>query len=214
MRRAAEHGLQPIAHCNGDAASEQFLSVWEKLYQEDPRRAALRPVMVHAQTVGYDQLARMAKCGMMASFFVGHCFYWGDTHLKNFGERGWRISPVAQALAEGVPFNFHQDSPVTPPDMLHSIWCAVNRMTRNGICIGEENRISCYDALIAATQGGAYAYFEEDTKGILKPGAAADLVILSEDPTAVSPDRIKDIKIDRTIKGDVVLYRSGAESIG
>lgn len=208
MRRAVEYGFQPIAHCNGDAASEQFLSLWEKLWKEDPRRAELRPVMVHAQTVGYDQLARMAKCGMMASFFVGHCFYWGDTHLENFGERGWRISPVGQALAEGVPFNFHQDSPVTPPDMLHSIWCAVNRMTRNGICIGKENRISCYDALAAATRGGAYAYYEENTKGILKAGAVADFVILSEDPTSVPPDRIKDIKVDSTIKDDIVLYQS------
>lgn len=211
MRRTVEYNFQPIAHCNGDAASEQFLSLWESLCKEDPKRAALRPVMIHAQTVGYDQLARMAKCGMMASFFVGHCFYWGDTHLKNFGERGWRISPVGQALAEGVPFNFHQDSPVTPPDMLHSIWCAVNRITRNGVCIGKENRILCYDALIAATRGGAYAYFEEDTKGVIKAGAVADFVVLSEDPTAVSPNRIKDIKVKRTIKGDIVLYDSEAK---
>ena len=208
LRRAVAHGFQPIAHCNGDAAAEQFLSQWEKLYQEDPKRAELRPVMIHCQTVGYDQIARMKKCGMLASFFVGHCFYWGDTHLTNFGERGWRISPVGQALAEGVPFNFHQDSPVTPPNMLHSIWCAVNRMTRNGVCIGKENRISCYDALAAATRGGAYAYYEENTKGILKAGAVADFVILSEDPTSVPPDGIKDIKVDSTIKDDIVLYKS------
>lgn len=208
LRRAVEYGLQPIAHCNGDAASEQFLSQWEKLLQEDPKGVGLRPVMIHAQTVGYDQLSRMAGCAMMASFFVGHCFYWGDTHLENLGHRGMRISPAAQALAEGIPFSFHQDSPVTPPDMLHSIWCAVNRMTRNGVCIGKENRISCYDALIAATRGGAYTYFEEETKGILKPGAVADFVILSQDPTRVSPDNIKDIQVKSTIKEDVVLYRS------
>ncbi|MBR7146745.1 MAG: amidohydrolase family protein, partial [Oscillospiraceae bacterium] len=35
--------------------------------------------------------------------------------------------------------------------------------------------------------GGAYVYFEEDTKGILKAGAQADFVVLSEDPTAVGP---------------------------
>ena len=213
LRLSVKYGLQPIAHCNGDAASEQFLSQWEKLVREEPSRTALRPVMIHAQTVGYDQLARMAKCGMMASFFVGHCFYWGDTHLANLGQRGWRISPAGQALAEGVPFNFHQDSPVTPPDMLHSIWCAVNRMTRNGICIGEENRISCLDALAAATRGGAYAYFEEKTKGILKAGAVADFVLLSEDPTCISPDRIKDIKVKSTIKEDVVLYDSETDQV-
>lgn len=208
LRLAVEEGLQPIAHCNGDAASEQFLSIWEKLVAEDPGRAALRPIMNHAQTVGYDQLERMAKVGMMASFFVGHCFYWGDTHLKNLGERGMRISPAKTALEKGVPFNFHQDSPVTVPDMLHSIWCAVNRKTRNGVCIGAENKLSCYDALRAATVSGAYSYKEEQVKGILKPGALADLVILDRDPLQVPEDEIKDIKVLSTIKEDQVLYRA------
>jgi len=208
LRLAVEDGLQPIAHCNGDAASEQFLSAWEKLVAEDKSRAALRPVMVHAQTVGYDQLDRMAKVGMMASFFVGHCFYWGDTHLRNLGERGMRISPVKTAMEKGVPFSFHQDSPVTVPNMLHSIWCAVNRMTRNGICIGAENKISCYDALMAATVGGAYGYQEENTKGILKAGAVADFVILDRDPLSVPTDEIRNIKVLSTIKEDRVLYRA------
>lgn len=208
MRKAVEQGLQPIAHCNGDAASEQFLAAWEKLFREDEGIAALRPVMIHAQTVGYDQLERMAKAGMMASFFVGHCFYWGDTHLKNLGERGMRISPVKKAMELGVPFNFHQDSPVTEPNMLHSIWCAVNRRTRDGVLIGEENKISCSDALRAATRGGATAYGEEETKGVLKQGAAADLVILDRNPLTVPADEIKEIRVLETVKNGETLYRA------
>lgn len=208
MRLALEEGLQPIAHCNGDAASEQFLSAWEKLVREDGARKALRPVMIHAQTVGYDQLERMAKTGMMASFFVGHCFYWGDTHLKNLGERGWRISPVGEAIRRGVPFSFHQDCPVTPPDMLHSVWCAVNRMTRNGVCIGEENKISVSAALEAVTVGGAYTYGEENVKGILKPGAKADFVILDRDPLSVPATELREICVCETIKEDRVLYKA------
>lgn len=207
LRLAVEEGLQPIAHCNGDAASEQFLSIWEKLVAEDPARAALRPIMNHAQTVGYDQLERMAKVGMMASFFIGHCFYWGDTHLKNFGERGKRISPAGTALRLGVPFSFHQDSPVTVPDMLHSIWCAVCRKTREGVSLGEEDKLTRYEALMAATVGGAYSYGEEKVKGVLKAGAVADLIILDKDPMTVPAEEIKDIKVLCTIKEDRVLYR-------
>ena len=208
LRLAVREGLQPLAHCNGDAASEQFLSIWEKLVAEDPRRAEMRPVMIHAQTVGYDQLERMAKVGMMASFFVGHCFYWGDTHLENLGERGGRISPVGVAMEKGVPFSFHQDSPVTLPDMLHSIWCAVNRQTRKGKILGEENKISCYEALRAATLGGAYTYKEEETKGILKAGAKADFVILNKNPLSVPEKELLDIKVLSTIKEDRVLYQA------
>ena len=207
LQLALELGLQPMAHCNGDAASEQYVSAWEKVTEGGKLGKNLRPVMIHAQTVTYDQLDRMAKAGMMASFFVGHCFFWGDTHLQNMGSRGLRISPTKTALQKGVPFSFHQDSPVTPPDMLHSIWCAVNRITRSGVCIGKENRLGVYDALIAATRGGAYGYFEEDTKGVLKPGAVADFVILDKNPTAVDPMEIKEITVLATIKEDTVLYR-------
>lgn len=201
IENAVRWGLQPIAHCNGDAACEQFIRAWEKL-----GKPGMRPVMIHAQTVGYDQLARMARAGMMASFFVGHCFYWGDTHLKNFGQRGMRISPVGQAMRCGVPFSFHQDSPITRPDMLHSVWCAVNRMTRDGVLLGREDCVDCGRALAAATNGGAYTYFEENEKGILKPGAAADFVILDRDPTEVAPMEIKDIRVLATIKADQILF--------
>ena len=107
--------------------------------------------------------------------------------LEGGGVRGNNISPLRTMLDHGVVPNLHQDSPVTEPDMLHSIWCAVNRRTRSGVTVGEHQKIDVYDALIAATRGGAYVYFEEDTKGILKAGAQADFVVLSEDPTAVGP---------------------------
>lgn len=212
LKHALEAGLQTLAHCNGDAAAEQFLSAWENAVSEAGHGAELRPVMIHAQTVGYDQLDRMGAVGMMPSIFVGHCYFWGDTHLKNFGPvRGNRISPAKAAMDRGLPINFHQDSPVTPPDMLHTVWCAVNRMTRNGVCVGPENRIDVYDALIAVTRGGAYSYFEEDTKGILRIGAVADLVILDRDPTAVDPMEIQNIQVLYTIKeGKTVYTKDGA----
>lgn len=207
LRRALENNLQPMAHCNGDAAAEQYVSLWEKVTENGKLGQNLRPVMIHAQTVTDEQLDRMAATGMMASFFVGHCYYWGDTHLQNMGSRGKRISPVKTALEKGVPFSFHQDSPVTPPDMLHSVWCAVNRLTRGGVQLDMSRAVDPYTALMAATRGGAYGYFEEDTKGVLKPGAVADFVILSADPTTVNPISIKDITVLATIKEDVVLYR-------
>lgn len=203
LRLALKNKMQVLAHCNGDAASEQFLSLWEQV----GGTPELRPVMVHAQTVGEDQLARMPGLGMMPSFFVGHTWFWGDTHRKNLGARAKKISPVKTALKLSLPVSFHQDSPVTKPDMLHSIWCAVNRITRQGVCLGEDERVDVYDALIAATVGGAYTYHQEQNKGILRPGALADFVILDQDPTAVKPMQIRDIQVLATIKEDIPIYR-------
>jgi len=127
--------------------------------------------------------------------------------LKNLGEeRGRRISPAKSAFDRGLIVNFHQDSPVVKPLMLHTVWCAVNRITRNGVSIGPEERVSVYDALKAVTINAAYAYFEEDIKGTLEEGKLADLVILDENPLKVDPYDIKDIQVLETIKEGVTLY--------
>ena len=118
------------------------LSVLEQLEWE--REAHLeRPVMIHAQLLDLDQLDKVKELGVVPSFFAAHVYHWGDVHVKNFGaERAARISPAGAALERDIPFTFHQDTPVLPPDMLETVWCAVNRMTRNGVILGTEERIS------------------------------------------------------------------------
>lgn len=153
---------------------------------------------------------RMAQIKMIASVFVGHVWYWGDIHMKNFGkERGNHISPVKDALDRGVIVNFHQDTPVTKPNMLHSVWCAVNRISRGGAVIGAEQKISVYEALKAITIQAAYEYFEEESKGSIEAGKRADLVVLDRSPLDVDPMEIKDIQVIMTIKDGNVIYRKG-----
>lgn len=206
VKEAVLENKQILTHCNGDAASEQFIRAYEKALQETGSRANLRPVMIHCQTVRKDQLDRMAKLGMIASIFVGHVWYWGDIHVKNFGlQRGNCISPVQNAIDSGVTVNFHQDTPVTKPDMLHSVWCAVNRISRGGNIIGKEQAVTVYDALKAITINGAYQYFEEDRKGSITKGKRADLVILDQSPLEVEPMEIKNIKVMETIKDGMTI---------
>lgn len=207
---AINENRQILAHCNGDAASEQFLRVYEKAYAEssNPSKAQLRPVMVHCQTVREDQLDRMTKLNMIPSIFVGHVYYWGDVHLQNFGpERGHRISPVKDALDRGMPLNFHQDTPITKPNMLHSVWAAVNRISRQGQVIGECQKIKVYDALKAVTIHAAYQYGEEHSKGSIQVGKRADLVILDRCPLDVDPMELKNIQVMETIKDGKTVYR-------
>lgn len=210
VKRAIDDNQQLLTHCNGDAASEQLLDIYEQelAASDQPNKDNLRPVMIHCQTVRDDQLDRMAKLEMIPSIFVAHTWYWGDVHLKNFGDRrGRRVSPVKSALDRGLVYNFHTDTPVVRPKMLHSVWAAVNRMTRNGVNIGPEQCIGVYDALKGITINPAYSYFEEDSKGSIKVGKRADLVILDRNPLKVDKMEIKDIQVVETIKDGEIIYQ-------
>lgn len=203
-------GRQVLTHCNGDAAAQQLLDCYEAALAsvDVPHKNELRPVMIHCQTVRDDQLERMAPLGMIPSFFVAHTDFWGDIHLKNLGQqRGSRISPVKSALDRQLIYNFHTDTPVIPPNLLHSVWCAVNRITQNGVHIGPEQSISVYDALKGITIHTAYAYFEEQDKGSIAPGKLADLVILDQNPLKADPIKIKEIQVLATIKNGEVVYQ-------
>jgi hypothetical protein len=207
---ALEDNQQLLVHTNGDAASDQLLEAYTEEYEksDNKNKANLRPTMIHCQTVRNDQLDQMVELKMIPSIFVDHTYYWGDVHLKNLGEeRGNRISPAKSAFDRGLVVNFHQDSPVVKPLMLHTVWAAVNRITRNGVAIGPEERVSVYDALKGVTINAAYAYFEEDIKGTIEEGKLADLVILDENPLEVDPADIKDIQVLETIKEGVTLYK-------
>lgn len=201
LTASAQEGMQLLAHCNGDAATEQYLTAAEQVAKEYPALAKMRPVMVHAQLATASQLERMPKVGMMPSFFVAHVWHWGDVHIRNFGpERAAQISQAGTARRLGLPFTFHQDSPVIPPDMLETVWCAAVRRTRAGVVLGEDQRIPVLDALRAVMSNAAYQYFEEADKGTLEVGKRADLVQLSANPLAVSPDELKAIRVLRTVK--------------
>ena len=200
FRQALDRDAQLLAHCNGDRAAEQYLTLLAQAEREAGKKLC-RPVMIHAQLLGLDQLERVKALGVIPSFFVAHVYHWGEIHVKNFGlDRAGRISPAGSALARGIPFTFHQDSPVIPPDMLETIWCACVRKTKTGRVLGAEERIPVEAALRAVTQTAALQYGLERELGTLRPGKRADFVLLSGDPLRTPPEELKKLQVERTIQ--------------
>ena len=201
VRTALTQGRQLLAHCNGDAAAAQYIRCCRAAQEETGLRIAdIRPVMIHAQLVRREQLEEMKELGIIPSFFAAHLWYWGDIHAENFGpDRAASISPLGWAEELGLPFTLHQDTPVIQPDMLETVWCAVNRLTREGKTLGPALKLSPMAALRAVTLHAAYQYFREETLGSIRPGKQADLIVLSADPTAVAPMDIRSIRVLETI---------------
>ena len=212
-KKAVDGSLQLLCHANGDAAGDQLLRVYARALEAsgNPRKRELRPVMVHCQTMRADQYDRMAELGMTPSIFSSHIWHWGDVHLKNLGPaRGGRISACGDARRAGLPFTLHTDTPVLRPNLLEAAWCAVNRVTKEGARLDEDQKVSVYDALRAITANGAHQYGEEARKGTLEPGKLADLAVLDRDPFAIDPADLRDVRVLATVKEGETLYRRDA----
>ena len=63
------------------------------------------------------------------------------------------------------------------------------------------------EALKAVTVNGAYQIFEEDRKGSIAAGKAADLVILEKNPLTVPKDELREIRVLETIKSGDTIFR-------
>lgn len=202
LENSKESNLQILAHCNGDKAAEQYINAIKKV------SGLKRPVMIHAQLLGLDQLPDVKKYNIIPSFFISHIYYFGDIHIKNLGmKRAEHISPAGSSLKKNILFTFHQDTPVIEPDMFETIWCAVNRTIRDGKVLGEDEKISVLEAIKTVTINAAYQYGEEEIKGSLKAGKNADFIIVDKNPLKVAKDELRNIKILETIKDGKVIWK-------
>ncbi|MBT4510584.1 MAG: amidohydrolase [Chloroflexi bacterium] len=204
-------GNQIAIHGNGSAAIESIILAMERAQAVFPRQDH-RHMIIHCQTASMDHIVRMKRLGIVPSYFVNHTYYWGDRHYSMFlgPERASRISPLASSLKEGLVFTLHSDLPVTPIDPLFSMYCAVNRITREGMVLGPEERIPPLEALKTYTTYAAYCSFEEDVKGSIETGKLADFVILSDNPLDVEHDKIKDIDVLSTVVGGEMVFEKAS----
>ncbi|MBW2510026.1 MAG: amidohydrolase [Deltaproteobacteria bacterium] len=201
-------GFAPAIHANGDAAMDLALNAIE-YGRKETGRTDIRPHLIHCQYVRQDQFDRIAEMGNIGmTFFTPHVHFWGDMH-RDFllgPDRAPKITSMKSAVERGIPYAIHNDPPVSPPNALHSMWVAVNRLTTTGEVLGPEQRITPEQALLAYTRQAAAVLGIEDVVGTLKPGMFADFVVLSDNPLEVDPMKIKDIKVEATVMNGEITY--------
>lgn len=199
-----QRGINIHAHCNGTLTIDLWIDTVERLVIEYPWLDH-RHTVQHCQLTSPAQFRRMARLGMCANIFTNHLWYWGDEHhdLTVGPERARRMEACRTAELEGVSFSIHSDANVTPLGHLHTMWCAVNRVTPSGRVLGESERISAASALHAVTIGAAYQLHLDAELGSLECGKTADFTVLDDDPLAVDPMAIKDIGVWGTVVSGV-----------
>ena len=205
--QAHRAGLQVAIHCEGDRAIEQVLSAYEKALRDLPRDDH-RHRVEHFEIPTENQVERVARAGIMIAMqpsFLPAFFFRGgvERYEAFFGRpRLKRIHPYRTMISQGIFIAGGSDSPVTPIDPLAGIEAAATHPH-------PDERIPALEAIKMFTLNGARFAFEENEKGTIEVGKAADLVVLSENPCNILPSRIGKISVEMTIiNGKVVFLRN------
>lgn len=211
VRRCHNAGLRCCVHAIGDRAFDMALAAYENAIAKSPRKDHRHRVEHMGNWLSTpERMQRMVRSGLIAVPNIAIGYYVGDAILDCLGEkRLTKAFPFRTLLKNGVTIAGGSDSPgYWPVDPLRDIAACVSRRMRWGDVWVPEERISLAEAFAMHTTTAAYAGFEENDKGTLEVGKLADVAVLAEDPFAIAPEAIKDLKVEMTVVGGEVRYRA------
>ena len=221
-------GYQLMTHALRADSVHMVLDTYERLEQaHGPKDRRLR--IEHADLVDAEDIPRFAKLSVIADMQPTFCC--GEEGL-NLDPTDMVPSDRWHSLQQsGAVLAFSSDWPCTwPPDPFVSIQETATRQiwrsadtaniageTLDGAANGgasltgkvyvPEERISVADAVRAYTQGSAFAAFSDKQVGTLEIGKLADLVVLSQDIFAVTPESIGQTRVLTTMVGGKIVYQ-------
>jgi predicted amidohydrolase YtcJ len=209
VSKASAHGLQAAIHAIGDAAVDAVVSAYEAVTASGHN--PLRHGVLHCQITDAELLARMRRNDLLAlvqPIFLLHDLYMAESRV------GPELAASSYAWATmerlGIRSAYGTDCPVESMDPIQGIACAVTRKDpaadypKEGFYPGE--CVDVYTAVDNYTAGTAYANFEEQRMGRIRPGALADLALLDRDIFSIPPAEIHRAKVAATLVGGELVY--------
>ena len=207
VERVHRAGIQVNCHANGDVAIDMYLTAFERAQKAFPRADA-RPKITHCTLVNDDLVRRIKAAGAVPAMFTTYAYYNTDKFVFYGEDLMKRCMAYRTLLDAGVRAAAGSDFSPGPFAPLMGIQGMVTRTGWDGTTWGANQRISVDVAIAVNTINGAYASREESLKGSIAAGKLADFVVLADDPHTVSPDKIKDIQIVRTVVGGTTMYQA------
>ena len=208
-RLAMANGFQLAVHAIGDRANRETLDIFERAFKANPTKRDLRWRVEHAQHINAMDIPRFARMGVIASMQGIHCTSDAPYVLERLGRaRAQEGAYVWQKLMKsGAVIANGTDAPVEDLDPIASYYATVSRKLKDGSVFFPDQRMSRMEALKSYTLNPAYAGFEEENRGSLKPGKYADITVLSKDILKIPEDEIPTAKVSYTIVGGKVAYK-------
>lgn len=195
-------GLHIAVHAIGDHANDWILNVYAEAIQKNGNKDR-RFRVEHAQHLTQTAIKRFTELHVIPSMQPYHAIDDGRWAAKRLDDARLKGTYAFKSLLDAkANLTFGSDWTVAPLKPLEGIYAAVTRRTlddKNPDGWYPEQKISVEQALRCYTANNAYAGFQENKLGILKAGMLADLVVLSEDLFEVAPEKLKDVKVLKTV---------------
>lgn len=197
-------GMQIAVHAIGDAAVRTTIDGYEAARRANGPRDS-RHRIEHIELIHPDDIPRIGALGITASLQPSHppgaMNFPLEPTVSNIGRARMKDAYLCRTLVEaGAPLAFASDWPVTDISVLRGIGAALTRGAYDAPGATDQ-RIGLAATLRAYTAGGAWAAHRENLTGTLRPGLAADIVVLSGDIEATPPETIREMTVVRTICG-------------
>ena len=198
-------GIQINCHANGDVAIDMYLTAFERAQKLFPRPDA-RPKITHCTLINDALIRRMKALDAVPSLFTTYAYYNSDK-FSFYGEDLMKHCMAFRDLLDaGIHAAAGSDFSPGPFDPRMAIQGMVTRTGWDGKTWGANQKISLDEAIRVNTLNGAYNSHEENIKGSITAGKLADYVVLADDLHAIPVEKIKDVKIVRTVVGGNTVY--------
>lgn len=194
-------------HANGDVGIDIVLKLYERLQREKPRKDP-RFRIEHCTLINADLVQRMKNQGVIPTPFSTYVYYHGEKMREYGAERLKNMFALRSFLDAGIRATQASDYPPGPFEPMMALQSSVTRKDIKGTPWGLEQRVTVEEAIRIGTINGAYASYEEKTKGSIESGKLADLVVLGRDPFKEDPSTLVTIPIERTMTGGRWVYES------
>jgi predicted amidohydrolase YtcJ len=207
-RLAVQHGYQLCVHAIGDRANRETLDIFEEAFKGRDGKT-LRWRVEHAQHLNPADIPRFGRLGVIASMQGVHCTSDAPYVIARLGaKRAEEGAYVWQKLMKsGAVVTNGTDAPVEDVSPIASYYATVSRKLADGSVFYADQRMTRLEALKSYTIHTAFAAFEEESRGSLKVGKYADVVVLSKDILTVAEAEIPATEVRYTIVGGKIRYK-------
>src|SRR5581483_3067370 len=189
VKDVVEDGWNVAVHAIGDRAIDLCAQIFEQL-----RKMGALTTRLRVEHLAMPSLAALRALSQSKAIIVTQPSFvrdLGDGFIGALGiDRACKLYRGRSLLDHGLTVAASSDAPAASLSPFVGISAAMTRTTRGGWTLSADECLTAHEALLMYTSGAAESAGHGDTRGLLRPGAAADAIVVDTDPLESSPAQI------------------------